>query len=62
MVAVPQVVMVLLARHKLYAALSAFFIVIFTTIIAFAQLISMGTSDAVYVAIAVALPLAFPSD
>jgi hypothetical protein len=62
MVAVPQVVMVLLARHKLYAALSAFFIVIFSTIIAFAQLISMGTSDAVYVAIAVALPLAFPSD
>jgi hypothetical protein len=58
MVLVPQVVMVLLARHKLYAALSAFLIVIFSTIIAFGQLSNMLTSDA-DVAIAVALPSAW---
>jgi TIR domain len=54
---VPQVAMVLLAKHKLYAALSAFFIVIFSAIITFAPLFSMGASSDTVFMLFVAIPL-----
>jgi hypothetical protein len=58
-VLVPQLVVALFARHKLYAASSAFLIGIFSTIIVFSPLNDMGASEAALVLIFLTLPLAW---